>query len=179
LIFIKEVRQVLAELELISHGATVRFDPSTSAGPASSRVPTGESSPPHLLFRARFEACRSVHETMGVLEQARDELRSLKCRTVPVVGVDGEELLRRQILEDHVGSMAADVAVALYCTTSKVRNVRLAAGCDAELGRDLLGVGVDGERVREFAALGFTERQIAMQLGSNTSTVRRLLGKAA
>jgi hypothetical protein len=180
LIFIKEVRQVLAELELLSNGATVRFDPSKSGGHAGSSAPTGEANPPYLTFRTRFEACGSARETLVVLDAARAELRALKCRTVPVVGLDGEELLRRQILEDHVGSTAADVAVVLYCTPSKVRKIRAGEGLEPDSGLPLLDLSEgEVERARRYAGQGVSERDIARFLCRSQSSVRRLLGRAA
>jgi hypothetical protein len=176
----REIRQVLAELELISHGATVRFDPSTSHGHAGSRIPTGELSPPHLLFRARFDGCRTDQDREKALEAAQVELRSLKCRTMPVVGVDGAELLRRQILEDFVGVQATDVAIALYCTTSKVRNIRTGEGFHPDTGLVLVDFSEnDAERARRYAAEGMTERQIVRLVGVPRSSLRRMLDRAA
>jgi hypothetical protein len=173
----KAMRQVLAELELISHGATVRFDPSTSHGHAGSTIPSGESNPVHLRFRARFETCRTDRDRELALEAAQAELRSLKTRTMPITGVDGAELLRRQILEDHAGNTATEVAIVLYCTTSKVRNIRITDGKDPETGLEL--VILDRSEAQRLAAMGMTERQIAFKVGVTSSTVRRLLDRAA
>lgn len=179
MIFIKEVRQVLAELELLSHGKTVSYNPSTSGGHSGSKPPTGESEPPHLVFKARFEACQSVSEALRVLDEAQAELDSLRKRTTPVQGLDGEELLRRQILEDHVGNSAAEVAIRLYCTTSKVRKIRGDAMCDPESGIELLPVaGLPTGRANQAAHLhemGYSQQEIADRLGVSQATVSRLL----
>jgi DNA-binding NarL/FixJ family response regulator len=93
--------------------------------------------------------------------------------------LDGEELLRRQILEDHVGSTAADVAVVLYCTPSKVRKIRGDALRDPETGVELLPiVGLPSGRADQAAhlmKLGYTQEQISRRLGVSQSTVSRLL----
>lgn len=173
----REIRQVLAELELISHGATVRFAPATSRGGAGSSVPSGESNPPHLRFRERFESCRTDNDRAAALEAAQAELRSLKCRTEPITGVDGAELLRRQVLEDFPGVSAVEVSIRLYCTTSKVRNIRMAAGVDLETGLDL--VVLDHAEVARLLAAGMTEKQIAFNIGSTVRALRRMLDRAA
>jgi hypothetical protein len=50
----REARQVLAELELISHGKCASYN-SSGAGESTAVLPQGESRPPHEYWRHRFQ----------------------------------------------------------------------------------------------------------------------------
>lgn len=133
LTIVRDMRQVLAELELTSNGVTSRLDGS-GGGVLGSRPPvTGDWDPPHLRFRRMWEEARTDDERARVLAEARRELHDL---TRPKPRPRGEtEAERDARLLEHEGWSAKEVALAFRMTESQVRKVRLGHGRDPEWGQ--------------------------------------------
>lgn len=71
-------RAVLAQLELASHTASSHFDSQKiTHGKASATAPPRVDAP-YLLFRTRFEGCRTDEQKRNVITDALKELRSVR-----------------------------------------------------------------------------------------------------
>lgn len=146
------VRQLAAELELLSHGATSSFGASSSGVPGS-REPSGETKPPHEQMLADWDAHGD-----SVLERWNETLKAWKgSGKVRPAGVSEREI----VLTDGEGFSADDVAMRYRLTATMVRKWRL------EDGRNV----ATGKRVR---TTGKTQQEIAAELGVSQPTVSRL-----
>jgi hypothetical protein len=142
------VRQIAAELELLSHGATTSF---------------GESRPPHLAFLAEWDAKGDV-----VLERWNETLKSWKGGgKVRPAGVSEREI----VLADGEGFSADDVAMRYRLTATMVRRWRVEDKRDGETGVPLRQVR---ERVRALRDAGKSYRAIGQELGRSKSQVERV-----
>jgi hypothetical protein len=175
----REIRQVCAELELLSHGKTVSYN-SSGRGESDAVVPQGEASPPHLEYKARWTDAPDDHHRQRVLDEARQYLRAWKKREEPAEGDGSTE--DDWIVRDGEGYEAEQVARKFNTTVSRVRKLRMADDRDTEFGlptRFAPRQAATPERIQNLADQGCTERQIAFQAGVSKTTVRRALGKAA
>lgn len=173
------MRQVLGELELLSHGPSQRLDPSGAGGDGEGAATVPD--PPHTVWRKTYEKCDHDLERQRVIVGAREALNGWRGygRTVPANLPSDGAILDARILE-HPGTHAPDVAVHLRTTTTRVRKVRVAAGRTADLG--LEPVPIDDslgqeDRVRALDERGMTLGQIVALTGVAKSTVRRILGR--
>lgn len=182
-VLLSEYRQVLAEFELISHGAVVSWD-SNGHGKAGSRPPTGwvpvkgESEPPHVFWAERW-VLEPVSGRPALLADAREALRSYKVRVAPAETDDSS--LEDWVVEDGEGFAVAQVASKFGIAETRVRRIRLKADREAEFGLPLKFAqhrDNSRERVLNLAAQGCTLRQIEMQTGKPRETVRRWLKEA-
>lgn len=178
----REARQVLAELELISHGKTAALN-SSGAGENPNVLPFGESRPPHEYWRGRFNDASTDYELADLVRQARDELAAWRVRQAPVTDTWDES---DAILKEGQGHAADVVARRFQRTTTYVRKLRLSEGRESEFGLPIENEptraetkAIDRERVTNLASRGCTLRQIKMQTGVPTETVRRWLREAA
>jgi hypothetical protein len=169
-----EFRQVLAELELLSHGRTQSFN-SSGRGKSTAVLPFGESAPAHLHWRLEWERDPSRR----TLEAARAELEAWRVRQAPAE-TDGSTW-EDWVIRDGEGYAVAQVAQKFTIAEARVRRIRLKYGRDSEYGMAETEVPRDDsrERILNLAARGCTLRQIEMQTGKNRETVRRWLRKAA
>jgi hypothetical protein len=94
----RDARQVLAELELISHGKATSWD-SSGAGETTAVLPQGESRPPHEYWRHQFQAA-TERELPGLVREAREELEAIRVRQEPARDTWDE---KAAILEDGEG----------------------------------------------------------------------------
>jgi hypothetical protein len=178
-----EFRQVLAEMEVwLQFGSTMNLEPTRRGGDVSSGRPPGDDRAPHVVWRERWERA-SVLEYEKLLGKARGELAGLlKQKRIVVVAETQPELEARMIHEGR-GWSPKDVAQHFKCTPTFVRRVRLTAGVNAATGEPLAVVAAgtieEGEKARELARDGHSEKQIRMILNCGGSKVRRLLGRAA
>jgi hypothetical protein len=177
----REARQVLAELELISHGKCASYN-SSGAGESTAVLPQGESRPPHEYWRHQFAAA-TERELPGLVREARKELEAWRVRQAPVTDTWDES---DAILKEGQGHAADVVARRFQRTTTYVRKLRLSEGRESEFGLPIESEptraetkAIDRERVSNLASRGCTLRQIKMQTGVPTETVRRWLREAA
>jgi hypothetical protein len=170
----RAMRQVLAEMTMLSYGSTTSWNHSGgSEGPGR---PSGDSHPLAEHWRAEWERDPS----WGTVERAREALAQVKRRDAPVVTDDST--LEDWIVSDGEGYAVAQVAGKFGIAQSRVRRIRLKAGRESEFGARVDARPVrdtSSERIRNLASQGCTERQIAFQVGVGKSTVRRALGRAA
>jgi hypothetical protein len=178
-----EFRQVLAELEMLSHGRTQSYAAATAVGESDGYGrPPGEEFPPHLMWRDQWVKATDDHRRYEVIRLAGEELATLrKGRKVKVVEETELEMEGRVVLKGK-GWTVEETARECRCTATFVRRARLKAGVNAKTGEDPPGspAAVDQrERARQLASQGHTERQIGMLTGLPKTTIRRLLGRAA
>lgn len=173
----REFRQVLAELELLSHGKTASYN-SSGAGETTAVLPHGELKPPHDYWRDRYHAA-GKHERPGILEHAQRELEIWKKRQAPAEDSWNE---RDAILTDGEGFEASVVARRFGRSTTYVMKLRTKDDREAEFGLPTQFARAkdnSAERVQNLASRGCTLNQIAMQTGLHKTQVQRILKKAA
>jgi len=177
------MRQVLAELELTSHGSTQSWNSSGHGGESVNVFPPGESCPPHIEWRERYERAITDDARQRVIDDAGRALRGIirRAKVTPVSGESEKEFAAR-VISTGRGFGVGEVATAMRCTPTRVRRIRLAGGVSLDFGEPLIVEAPDGDverRVRTLAEQGMSERQIAMLTRLGTSRVRRVLGRAA
>lgn len=119
----RTLRQLICELDLISHGTTQSFDPmppdSTdgqggkrpSGGPQDDGRRRWDGGPPDETvlrsadyFRHRAQGCRSVDDVVRAIEDARRALESWKHTPAPAKGDNpepGDSLFKRYVAESE------------------------------------------------------------------------------
>jgi hypothetical protein len=152
------VRQLAAELELLSHGACTSWNPAGGSGVPDSRPPSGESKPPHEAMLADWDAHgdRVLEKWSDVLKQHKGGGR---------VRPEGKSE-REIVLDAGEGYSAEDVAMRFRLTATLVRRWRLEDGRNVQTGR----------RVK---VKGRTQQQVAEELGVSQPTVHRMRKRAA
>lgn len=76
------MRQLLLDLEMVSHGRTMSLDGRVAGSTDPSPVLFSDGTPPHEEFRARWRAAKSDERRVEVVKAAREELKRLR-RTPP------------------------------------------------------------------------------------------------
>jgi hypothetical protein len=194
---IHEMNQLLAEMQLLPHGTITNYSPTGTAGAADSKLPTGESRPPHLYWARRWELAVARDEETEqregakvtkarttVLEAARAELEAWRHRPADAKSfAEPEQSEDARMISEGKGWPVGDVAQKFRCTPTRVRRVRLKAGVSVTNGKGATLATVDTtnqrEHARELAENGATERQIEFITKLPKTTVRRVLGRAA
>lgn len=158
-----EMRQVLAELALTSHGTTASWN--SGGGGDGSVSPPGESEPPHETYAADYTEAVDDAGRARVLAAARAELVRIKRRDATFVREETVAELDERIIEklDQRWTVA-EVAISLRCTETRVRRAVRATTTTA---------------VKELSDQGMTVRGIAMRTGLSKSEVQRRLKDAA
>lgn len=166
-------RQVLAELELVSHGSTQAWNSSGQHGESQAVLPHGESRPPHLHWRAQFEAA-TPEQIPALVRQAREELDALTKSKPTTASTDIDAV----VIEDGEGWEPEPVGHRYGLTAAHVRRIRTRADRDPETGQVTTDAGTTSVtpaerrvRARELHAKGLTLRQIAMHLRVHHTTV--------
>jgi len=178
------MRQVLAELELTSHGSTQSWNSSGHGGGESVNVfPPGESRPPHIEWRERYERAVTDDARQRIIEDAGRALRGIirRAKVTPTSG-ESEKQFAARVISTGRGFGVGEVATAMRCTPTRVRRIRLANGVSLEFGLALTVEAPDGDverRARTLAEQGMSVRQIEMLTGMSKSWLHRMLGRAA
>ncbi len=178
-----EFRQVLAELELLPHGTITNYNASGS-GEADTREPTGESRPPHLVWRREWEASGDEDGRERALRGARAELTAFReGQHMADIDLETEEQFAERVAQEGEGWTADEVALKCKCTPTFVRRARIKDGRDATTGIKLddehpLPVN-KMEEARRLLARGLTVRQVSMFTQIPKSTVQDLKKRAA
>ena len=192
----RQMRQILARMELLPHGSITNYSPTGVGGSADTKPPTGELRPPHEHWKRRWllaverdeeteqrEATTITTHRSDVIEKAQADLDSYLKRTEGLVVGETEEQLEARIVREGDGWSVGEVAQHCRCTPTFIRKARLKAGVSIETGKQPDGLRADSvdqiAHARELARNGLTERQIAFFTGASKSTIRRVLGKAA
>lgn len=74
----REARQLIAELELISHGTTQAFNPSGGHNAEKPDLPPGELHPPHIRLRQELAKAMSQTQVDRVAQKAREALQAAR-----------------------------------------------------------------------------------------------------
>jgi hypothetical protein len=179
----REFRQVLAELEILSHGSTQSWSPTRGGSDEGYGRPPGDLHPPHVHWRWEWEHAKDDKRRKEVLERAREELVSHRRRDMKIAApVDLSEDLEVRVIREGEGWTVQETALHCRCTPTFVRRARLKAGVNAQTGakpKDAPDLETSEERCRRLDGEGMSERQIALATRLPKSTVRRLLGRAA
>jgi hypothetical protein len=177
-----ELRQVLAELEMLSHGRVQSYAGTAPGESEGYGRPPGSEFPPHIIWRDEWMKASDARRRYEVLRLAAEELSALrKGRKVTVVEETQAEMEERVISKGD-GWTVEETARECRCTATFVRRSRLKAGVNAITGqqpKDRKQTSDQRERARQLADEGFTERQIVMLTGLAKTTIRRLLGRTA
>lgn len=163
----ERMRQVLAELELVSHGTTAKWN-TAGGGENDALLPPGEPDPPHLFYRDRYQVAEGDDQRTRVLDAAIEALEGhRKSRRIEVQEETASEFNRRarRLIAD--GWTVEEVALHTRSTPTRVRRA-LAAKDDES----------DGV-IHRLHAEGRSVRYIAMRTGIAKSTVHRILRQAA
>jgi hypothetical protein len=169
-----QARQILAELELTSTTPARTFLPVVTSSAPDSMPPTGTESPADH-WRERFIAATDDAELVVLVEQAAKELRHLRKRTFPAgAWRDRDDLLERVLGAEGVAPEA--IALALRCTPTMVRRLRLTHGCEPEHGRHVTLAALDPA---DLVRAGLSLRAVATVLDVPRSTLSDRLSRAA
>lgn len=163
----REERQVLAELELCSHGTTQSFEPIPTKSGSSSRIPPAANSP-HITYRDRLLAEDDPGKRAGILEQARADLRHHRRRVAPkITGETEREFDDRIRSKFNDGWPVNEIARAMNCTPTRVRRAV-----------SVIKLSPVDASIEQLAGEGHSVRFIAMRLGIPKSTVQDALTRA-
>jgi hypothetical protein len=116
----REARQLLAELELISHGQTQAWDSSGGHSAEKPLMPAGEPNPPHIALRAQLAAALTQSQVDKVTQKAREAL--YRARYTPPRAIYGTEEWRQLVGSDT--RPAAEVAKQYEITARHVHRLR-------------------------------------------------------
>jgi hypothetical protein len=194
----QEMRQVLARLEVVSHGTIYSYAPVGTKGGfgdrdgGDGRPPGGELEAPHERWaRAWNQAGDDQHKRARALQGARDELEALTRRSAPLPAkLETPAERDARIVAQRRGWSASDVAIAERCLPRDVRRARQQADRDPETGdplpdrdgRRLQPTGEAAEaRRRRLEDLvdrrGYSLTAAARVVGVSRSTAERALGR--
>lgn len=173
-----DVRQILAELEMLSHGSTQAWN---KTAPASERDlrPAGEAHPPHLEYRRQYEQATSDLERDRVRQAAKRTLREWKGEQRAHAQQEPEHLRRQEIIRRGEGWDASEVARVYKTSVREIINIREAAGRDPSTGKIPPAEEDATDQARRLFESGMTVRQIAGYQKVEPSTVSRRIRKAA
>lgn len=170
----RNARQVLAELELTSITPARAFVPLVTSSHPDSAPPTGGRSPADH-WRDRFLAATDERELARLITQAENELRHLRRRTFPAgTWKDRDDLIDRVLGAE--GVPPESIALALRCTPTMVRRLRLVHGLEPEHGRRVELTALDADQLRR---AGLSLRAAAAVLGVPRSTLSDRLSRTA
>jgi len=195
----REMRSILARMELLAHGSITNYSPTGVGGSADAKPPTGESRPPHEHWARRWERAvwddeewtierelvgeEVVKHRKNVIEKAQEDLDSYRKRTEGLVVGETEEELEARIVREGEGWSVEQVAQHCRCTVTFARKARLKAGKSVTTGKAPKDVPLDAgdeiQRVRRLKEEGYTERGIRMILKIGGGKLQRLLREAA
>ena len=169
-----EMRQILAEMELLSYGSTANWEPATSSGERTYGIPPGCSFAAHDLWRRRYE---SATYKVRVVERAREALEAMRKQKRLEVEPETEAELEARIVSEGVGWGLQDIANHCRVTPKMARRARERLNVDVETGKPCKAPRRPlTERQLQAQALkarGLTLKQIGVFLGVDTATVSR------
>lgn len=169
----REVRQVLAELELVSHGKCQSFNASGRPAEGHAR-PFGDPYPEFIVFRDRFE--REGYSDR-LLREARDTLATLRRQASRPKGEKPQELERRIVEGDRnivvEGATPQEVADWARVTVRFVMQTRERQGYEPLTGRPMRHLSMEA-----LIGRGLSARQIARVLDKPVMTVQYQIQKA-
>jgi hypothetical protein len=192
----RQMRQILARMEMLAHGGVTNYAPTGAGSGADTKPPTGELHPPQEHWKRRWllaierdeetgqrEATTVTRHRRDVLEKAQADLDSYLKRTEGLVVGETERELEARIVREGEGWNVEQVAQHCRCTVTFARKARLKAARSVETGKVPKDVPLDAgdeiQRVRRLKEEGYTERGIRMILKIGGGKLQRLLREAA
>jgi hypothetical protein len=174
----REFRQVLLELELLSHGKAMSWNP-TSRGESDDPRPFGESRPAHEEYAELFRQARTEEDCHAVLVDAREYLEQWRGRNRAQEVQEWDE--ERWIIEDGEGFEAVEVARRFNTNVGRVRKLRLKEGRDGEFGMPYVEPETVDRNERVLFLLGkrMSVRAVAAQVGIPATQVQRIKARRA
>jgi hypothetical protein len=172
-----EMRSVLAQLELLSHGKTQSFN-ATARGESETARPFGELNPPHEEFRERWNGAPAERRP-EVLKEAREALDTWKGIGRAQEAQEWDE--EGWIIDDGEGLSPVECAWRFNTSAQRIRKVRVAKGREAEFGKEPRVPerdDLDG-KVLELFGKGMSTRAIALIVRKPKSEVQRIKQRAA
>ena len=177
------MKRALLALELTAQGKAYSYAPVTAHAAPESMEPLGDADPPHLLYARRYAGCRTDAQREQVIEEAQDELKSIRKSQAKAVE-EPSEAWERRLIKDGEGFDAQTVAVRMNTGVKRVWSVRKRNGRDKDTGKlpeteERLSVQARTERARVMKDRGMSARQIAVMLRVDHKTVTSDLERAA
>jgi hypothetical protein len=168
------VRDLVQGYTLLQYGAVMRWG-RTPPSAEGALFPQGEGFPPLDYWLDLIEQQATMADVRAVLTRARDELAAWRCRPEPPP--EGETLddLSGRILGEGEGWTPQEVALAMRCTPSLVRKVRIAADREPDYGRPDRSLAHGLSLLRDGCSL----RAAAMASGVPKSTLHEAYRRAA
>lgn len=168
------MHDVVIGYSLLQYGSVMRWG-RTPPSAEGALLPQGEGFPPLDYWLEVLELQTSLSDVRIVVEQAREELKAWRCRPEPPPVGETFDDLKSRIIDEGEGWTPQEVALAMRCTPTLVRNVRAEAERDPDYGRP------DGSLTHGLELLrdGVSLRAAAMATGIPKSTLHDAYRKAA
>lgn len=178
-------RQLRVDLAMLATGSVTSWNKSGATGKPGHRVLADTTTNTKSIvdvFQARWDGCRDDLQRESVIEAAREHIRLEQGRgrlhVVPVDTDVSREQIDRDILKLGVGMSPREVSARkefLHPSLPHVRALRRDAGLDPETGAE----DQRTRKVRDLAAQGFRQTEIARQVKLSQQSVSRILKRAA
>jgi hypothetical protein len=168
------MRDVVIGYSLLQYGNVMRWG-RTVPNAETALLPQGEGFPPLDYWLELLAAQTTLEDVRFVLERARTELQAWRCRPEPPPEGETFDDLKSRILNEGEGWTPQEVALAMRCTPTLVRNVRAESERDVDTGRpdSSLAHGL------ELLSSGVSLRSAALATGIPKSTLHDAFKRCA
>lgn len=177
-----EMRQLLAEMTLLSYGRTSNWDPKSNGGKPGAVILSSRmtGSILHDYWAQRYADQRNDRGRREVVDAAREELQEVRVqRERPVGETDAQK--RKRCVRDCRGMPAGEAATAMRESTRWVMSARKEQALDPSYGEEIVLITEDWVQVaremRERHSVSF--RVIGQRVGKDAATVMRALRRVA
>lgn len=171
-------RNTLAQLEMLSHGAVQKIDSDMTHGGERDQSPKGEKNPPHITFRVRWEACRTVSSRREVEDDAVLFLQAWRGQVKPKPVKEAD--WRTDVLDEMKGLTPKQIVLKVGGLVSERQVIewRTEEGLDPYSGETAPGKETSRERRERVLRLfneGNTPARIALMTGSSRQAVSQMI----
>jgi hypothetical protein len=160
------MRDVVIGYALLQYGSVQRWGRSARSAEGA-LLPQGEDYPPIDYWLGLIARAQTIDEVHAIVDRARSELRAWRRRPEPPPEGESFEDLKRRIVDEGEGWTPQEVALAMRCTPTLVRNIRSELELDVEYGRPDRSLAHGLALLRD----GVTLRAAAMATGIPKSTL--------
>jgi hypothetical protein len=160
------MRDVVIGYALLQYGAVQRWG-RVVPNAEGALLPQGEDYPPLDYWLELIATAQTLDEIHEIVERARSELRAWRRRPEPPPVGESFTDLKRRIVDEGEGWTPQEVALAMRCTPTLVRNVRSEVERDPEYGRPDRSLAHGLALLRD----GVTLRAAALATGIPKSTL--------
>jgi hypothetical protein len=193
----RQMRSILARMELLPHGTIMNYSPTGGGGSADTKPPTGELRPPHEHWAKRWEqavyddleeehreATTITRHRRRVIEKAQADLDGYRKRAEGEIVGETESELEARVVREGDGWTAEQTAQHCRCTPTFVRKARLKAGRSVVTGEAPRDTVIDHDddlrsRALKLKREGVSGRGIRLILKIGGSKLDQLLREAA